>query len=68
MQKSRADCRSLMPILCSDDEVLAFCPVEALNISIYSQPEGVLLGRELFQAARDPFGDLRCDDLLFWIH
>jgi hypothetical protein len=55
-------------IICSDDEVLLFCERELWNISIYSQPEHVMSGPELFQAARDRFGDYRCIDLEFWLH
>lgn len=57
-----------MPVFCSDPEVRAFVLTEAWNISIYSQQEHVLSGPELFQAARQRFGDYRCWDLVFWLH
>jgi hypothetical protein len=57
-----------MPIICTDDEVRAFCEAEAKNLSPYSQPEFVMSAWQLFQAARDRFGDLACDDLLLWQH
>jgi hypothetical protein len=57
-----------MPILCSDDQVRAFCEAEAMNLSPYSQPEFVMTAWQLFEAARAQFGDLACDDLLLWQH
>ncbi|MEH2547128.1 hypothetical protein V1283_003773 [Bradyrhizobium sp. AZCC 2262] len=57
-----------MPIVCSDSAVQAFCEKEAWNISPYSQPEHVMSGWELFQAARRRFGDYRCIDLEMWLH
>ncbi|MBR1298545.1 hypothetical protein [Bradyrhizobium sp. AUGA SZCCT0042] len=51
-----------------DDRVQAFCTAELWNIGPYSQPEHVMGGRELFQAARETFGDLACFDLEYWLH
>jgi hypothetical protein len=39
--------------------------VLAMMISPYSVPEFAKSARELFQAARDRFGDRRCADLEF---
>ena len=53
---------------CSDRDVQRFCEQEFWNIGPYSQPEFVKSGRQVFQAARDRFGDLKCIDLLFYLH
>lgn len=59
----------MMPLVFSSDlDVQQFCEEEAWKIGPYSQPEFVKSGPQLFQAARDRFGDYRCLDLLFYLH
>jgi len=55
-------------IFCRDRDVRAFVEAELANISPYSQPELVMTALELFEAARQRFGDHRLLDLEFWPH
>jgi hypothetical protein len=56
-----------MPVFCSDPAVQRFMEEEMI-ISPYAVAEFTKSARELFQAARDRFGDHRCLDLEFWEH
>jgi hypothetical protein len=58
----------MVPIVCSDREVQAFIEAEMLSLGPYSQPEFAMTARQLFQAARDRFGDHRCLDLELPVH
>jgi hypothetical protein len=60
--------RSIPVFYCSDPAVQAFVDEEAWNIGPYSVPEFIQSAREVFQAARDRFGDLRCYDLTIHHH
>lgn len=58
-----------MPLFfCSDAAVQHFVEEEAWKIGPYTQPEFVMTAPQLFQAARDRFGDLACIDLIFYLH
>ena len=58
----------MVPIVCSDPEVQRFIAEEMLSIGPYSQPRFTMTARQLFQAARDRFGDHRCLDLELPVH
>jgi hypothetical protein len=58
----------MVPICCSDPEVQAFIAEEMMALGPYSIPQSTKTARQLFQAARDRFGDHRCLDLLFYEH
>ena len=58
-----------MPLhFCSDPEVRRFVEDEFRDIGPYRQPEFIKTARQIFQAARDQFGDYRCMDLQLWEH
>jgi hypothetical protein len=58
-----------MPLHFSDDpDVQTFCKEEVWRIGPYSVPEFTKSARQLFNAARKQFGDLKCIDLEFWEH
>jgi hypothetical protein len=52
----------------SDPDVQAFCVEEAWRIGPYSVPEFTKSAWEMFRAARDRFGDLKCIDVEFYEH
>ena len=58
----------MVPIVCSDPEVQRFIAEEMLSIGPYSTPSVTMTARQLFQAARDRFGDYRCLDLELPVH
>jgi len=60
--------RSVPVFYCSDRAVQAFVDEEAWNLAPYCPKPPVKTARELFQAARDRFGDLRCYDLTIHHH
>jgi hypothetical protein len=51
---------------CPDPEVALFLEREFNNISPDSTTQTVKTASQLFQAARDRFGDYRCIGLLFY--
>jgi hypothetical protein len=53
---------------CSDPLVQAFVEAETWAMGPYSQPEFTRSAREVFQAARDRFGDYACWDLRIELH
>jgi hypothetical protein len=58
----------VVPVCCTDAEVQAFIADEMASIGPYSQPKFTMTARQLFQAARDRFGDHRCLDLELPVH
>ena len=58
----------MVPIVCSDRAVQQFIAEEMLSIGPYSNAECTKTARQLFQAARDRFGDYRCLDLELPVH
>jgi hypothetical protein len=58
----------MVPVCCSDPEVQAFIAEEMMALGPYSVPEFTKTARQLFQAARDRFGDYRCLDLELPVH
>ena len=58
----------MVPIVCSDREVQAFIAEEMMALGPYSNAECTKTARQLFQAARDRFGDHRCLDLELPVH
>jgi hypothetical protein len=64
----RRDAIELPLRFCSDPDVNAFCVEEAWRIGPYSVPQFTKSAHQLFQAARDQFGDYRCLDLEFFEH
>jgi hypothetical protein len=61
--------KSMVPIrYCSDDRVQSFIEHDLADWNPYRPSNDVKSAEQLFQAARDRFGDLRCWDLLIWKH
>jgi hypothetical protein len=58
----------MIPVCCSDPEVQAFIAEEMMALGPYSNPSVTKTARQLFQAARDRFGDHRCLDLELPVH
>jgi hypothetical protein len=58
----------MVPVCCSDREVQAYVAAEMLSLGPYSNAECTKTARQLFQAARDRFGDHRCLDLELPVH
>jgi hypothetical protein len=52
-----------VPLACDDYEVRRFLEAELLNFC-----KDVLSADEAFQAAREVFGDRRCESVEFWTH
>lgn len=61
--------RSYLPVrYCSDPLVQEFIEDEMALITPYSVPEFTKSAAEVFEAAREKFGDWRCYDARIWIH